>query len=153
MSAELRIRAMMPADIPAVTALADLLPAAPHWPQSTYQVALHPVSQPERIALVAEDSDGALAGFAIASIVGSESELESIAVAPRFQRQGVASALFRRLAALLRERAAGAVFLEVRASNQPARNLYCSLGFTESGHRKAYYADPPEDAIVLRFGV
>jgi len=152
MSAELRIRAMMPADIPAVTALADLLPAAPHWPQSTYQVALHPVSQPERIALVAEDSDGALAGFAIASIVGSESELESIAVAPRFQRQGVARSLFSRLAAHLGERAVRTLFLEVRASNLPARSLYRSLGFAESGCRKAYYADPPEDAIVMRMG-
>ena len=150
MSAELSIRAMSPADIPAVVALAESLPTAPHWPQSTYEFALDPASQPQRIALLAEGPDGTPAGFAIASITGFESELETIAVATGFQRQGVARGLFGRLTALLVELDVQTVFLEVRASNEAALELYRALGFAESGRRKGYYADPPEDALVFR---
>lgn len=141
---------MTPEDIPAVMALAEALPAAPHWHRSVYETALDPGGRQGRMVLLAHASGGSLAGFAAASWTGPEAELESIAVAPRWQRQGVARSLFRRMAQLLHERGADAVFLEVRASNQPASNLYRSLGFAVTGHRRGYYADPPEDAIVLR---
>jgi ribosomal-protein-alanine N-acetyltransferase len=41
-----------------------------------------------------------------------------------------------------------AVFLEVRESNAAARRLYENLGFHENGRRKAYYAEPSEDAVL-----
>ena len=41
------------------------------------------------------------------------------------------------------------VFLEVRESNVPARNLYHSYGFSEIGERKNYYRDPIENAIIM----
>jgi ribosomal-protein-alanine N-acetyltransferase len=41
------------------------------------------------------------------------------------------------------------VYLEVRASNEPAIALYKRHGFTECGHRVRYYRDPVEDAILL----
>ena len=39
-------------------------------------------------------------------------------------------------------------FLEVRVGNLPARALYRSLGFTEAGLRRRYYADG-ENALVM----
>ncbi len=150
MNGEIRIRAMSPADIPAVLVLAESLATAPHWPQSNYEFALNPANLPERIGLIADGADGATAGFAIASITGFESELETIAVATVFQRRGVARGLFARLAAQLAMRDVQTVFLEVRASNEAALELYRALGFAESGRRKGYYADPPEDALVFR---
>jgi ribosomal-protein-alanine N-acetyltransferase len=42
------------------------------------------------------------------------------------------------------------VILEARASNQPALRLYRALGFVETGRRPRYYADPIEDAVLLR---
>jgi [ribosomal protein S18]-alanine N-acetyltransferase len=150
MSHELRIRAMTAADIPAVAALAAALPTASHWPEDTYGLALDPLNLPKRISLIAEGADGAAVGFAINSITGLEAELETIAVASRFQRQGVARELFARLAVLLGERGVQTVFLEVRASNTAAIELYRALGFSESGRRRSYYADPVEDALVFR---
>lgn len=149
MKAEVAIRPMTAEDIPAVMALADALPEAPHWPRNVYQTALHPGS-PGRVVLIAQAPGGSLAGFAVASWTGPEAELESIAVAPAWQRRRVAHSLFMSLAAYLRGRLAESVFLEVRVSNRPARNLYRSLGFAEAGRRKAYYTDPTEDAVVLR---
>ena len=45
----------------------------------------------------------------------------------------------------------GAVELEVRSSNAAARALYQSLGFSETGARRNYYATPDgrEDAVLM----
>ena len=43
-----------------------------------------------------------------------------------------------------------AVYLEVRTSNGPARDLYGSRGFELVGRRRHYYQHPTEDALVLR---
>ena len=67
-------------------------------------------------------------------------------VATGFRRQGMATALLR--AALAEE--PGTYFLEVRGSNHGARMLYRRAGFEPIGERQNYYADPPDDAIVMR---
>jgi ribosomal-protein-alanine N-acetyltransferase len=41
------------------------------------------------------------------------------------------------------------VTLEVRQSNEPAKKLYASLGFTQTGLRKGYYSDDGEDAYTM----
>jgi ribosomal-protein-alanine N-acetyltransferase len=41
------------------------------------------------------------------------------------------------------------ITLEVRASNEVARNLYRKLGFEDSGLRKGYYSDTGEDAVIM----
>jgi len=41
------------------------------------------------------------------------------------------------------------VTLEVRQSNEPAKRLYLSLGFIQTGLRKGYYADDGEDAFTM----
>ena len=40
-------------------------------------------------------------------------------------------------------------FLEVRASNLAAQDLYRKFGFEESGVRRRYYRDNDEDAILM----
>ena len=47
-------------------------------------------------------------------------------------------------------RGAGEVFLEVRADNPGARELYRSLGFEEIAVRAKYYQPDGVDAIVMR---
>jgi ribosomal-protein-alanine N-acetyltransferase len=44
-----------------------------------------------------------------------------------------------------------AIFLEVRASNHPAIQLYYTTGFVQVGVRKDYYPSGtgPEDALIL----
>ena len=158
MNPQFHVRPMVAGDIPAVMALADGLPDAPHWTRSAYETAVDSTSRPERIVLLAESTiaenlSPGLAGFAIASIAGSEAELESIAVNPERQRRGVARALFAHLADCLTGRGVSDVFLEVRASNHAARGLYAALGFSQAGLRKAYYAHPIEDALVLRLSL
>jgi ribosomal-protein-alanine N-acetyltransferase len=147
--AAVRFRRMTPADLDRVMEVAESLKEAPHWPRTAFERALDPAAQPRRIALVAE-AVGAVAGFAVASLLPPEGELETIAVASKAQRQGLARRLFAELAAELVAVRIADVFLEVRASNQPALGLYRGLGFAETGRRVRYYHDPVEDAVLMR---
>jgi ribosomal-protein-alanine N-acetyltransferase len=88
-------------------------------------------------------------GFAVASLLEPQAELETIAVAVEAQRRGVGGQLFAALAEKLCAAQITELQLEARASNAPALGLYRALGFTETGRRPRYYADPVEDAILL----
>lgn len=146
-----RIRPMAAADLDRVQEIAATLKDAPHWPLAAYAAALDPLATPRRFCLVAEEpAQAAVVGFAVASAVGAEAELESIAVAPGWQRRGVARLLFAALAAALRQAQASEVTLEVRASNLPALAFYRSLGFVECGLRPRYYGNPVEDAVLMK---
>jgi [ribosomal protein S18]-alanine N-acetyltransferase len=144
------IRRMRTGDIDRVVALAESLRQAPHWPRDVYEKTLVSGGNPERIALVAVDSESKIAGFAVAAVIPPEAELETIVVAAESQRRGIAGLLFQELMTGLAERQILEVTLEVRESNGGARAFYSSLGFMETGRRRAYYACPQEDALVLR---
>jgi len=142
------IREMKEADIEQVMEIAASEREAPHWARSAYLVAVSQVGR-RRIALVAENAKGAIAGFAIVSITPPEAELETIVTAVEFQRQGFARSLFNSVVCELRRGDVGKISLEVRESNRRARTFYASQGFIESGHRPRYYADPTEDAVLM----
>ena len=153
-SPALQIRRMTAADIDRVIALAAGLNSAPQWQRTSYLTAIDGEATPARIALVAEDlSSEFLLGFAVAMLLPPESELETIAVAAAGQRRGVGRCLFAALAAELSAAGATSVHLEVRSSNAPALAFYAALGFEEIGRRPRYYADPVEDALLLRLGL
>jgi len=100
---------------------------------------------------VARAADGPepVVGMLLAWEVADELHLLDLGTHPDHRRQGVARRL---LEALLRHgeaRRIRLVILEVRRSNQAARRLYRSSGFSEVDVREAYYANPLEDAIVM----
>jgi [ribosomal protein S18]-alanine N-acetyltransferase len=144
----LAIRPLTSDDIDGVLALSAALPHAPHWPRATWQSMLDIASTAPRVALAALVAEQ-LVGIAVASLTPPESEIESIAVAAAFQRQGIARALFAELSARLSAAGVTSVLLEVRASNGQAQALYTALGFVPAGRRPGYYAEPSEDALIL----
>lgn len=149
MSRDLRVRAMEPGDVARVAAIAQALKDAPHWQQAVYEAALQPGALPQRLCLVAAAGEE-LAGFLVAAAVAGQAEIESIAVAAECQRRGIGRALLEAGLRELNSRAVSEVFLEVRASNSAALGLYRAAGFGECGRRTGYYADPVDDAILLR---
>ncbi|MGD0095766.1 MAG: ribosomal protein S18-alanine N-acetyltransferase [Terracidiphilus sp.] len=140
---------MTPADLDRVIEVDQSLAEAPHWPRAAYLAALDTQATLPRIALVIESPGHSLAGFAVASLIPPQAELETIAVAQEHQHQGLARALFVALAAELRRAGIAEVALELRTSNLPAQALYRRLGFGQTGHRPRYYVDPVEDALLL----
>jgi ribosomal-protein-alanine N-acetyltransferase len=149
---------MVRADIDQVVEIEQSLTGAPHWSRSAYMTAVDPHAVPRRIALVAEAPGGdeprqsVLAGFAVASLLPPQAELETIAVAAQFQRRGLAGQLFSVLVDELRAVRITDLTLEVRASNQPALGLYGRAGFLEIARRRRYYHDPVEDAVLMHLG-
>ena len=150
LDAQLRIRRMALTDVNRVIEIALSLAQAPHWPRAAYLAALDPDAAPLRIALVAEDMEtGAVQGFAVASLLAPQAELESIAVAAEGQRRGISRRILIAMIGELRTALVTDVQLEVRASNSPALAFYRAQGFAVSGRRPRYYADPIEDAVLL----
>ena len=88
-----------------------------------------------------------VSGFVGVKRVADEAHVMTLAVPPGSRRWGLGRVLVR--AALADPALAGVrrVHLEVRPSNAPARALYASLGFRETGWRKNYYGD--EDALLM----
>ncbi len=77
--------------------------------------------------------------FALGRVILDEAELLTIAVHPDVQRQGYGAATLAAFEAAARGRAASRAFLEVAATNVPARALYARAGWSEDGLRRAYY--------------
>ena len=145
----MRIRLMTDDDLEVVIGLAASLKTAPQWPRVVYEAAVDLSVLPPRVALVAE-LDAQIIGFAIASFIPPEAELETIAVLPRRQRRGAGSDLFRELCRELASREVREISLEVRASNLAAREFYRTHSFLEFAERPAYYPNTGESAILMR---
>ena len=97
------------------------------------------------LALIAEEKGEAL-GYLLASVIEGEGEVVRVATVPTARKRGAARALLSHLLSLC-----NTCFLEVRESNAPARALYESLGFRETGRRKSYYKSPAEDAVLYQW--
>ena len=91
-----------------------------------------------------------VAGYVIAFTIGQDAELLNIAVHPEHRGKGLAGQMLDALLIELRARGVRTAFLEVRESNNAARGLYDSRGFTTIGRRRNYYRRPVEDALVMR---
>lgn len=140
--AEIIIRAAAEEDAEQLVAIERQSFSRPHWPA-------HEFFQYDTI--VAE-AGGQVAGFLVSrqTFAGDadslpEREILNLAVASRFRRMGIGSALLRE-----ELRSAADFFLEVRESNMAAQALYRRFGFIEVGRRAGYYRSPMETAIVMK---
>jgi ribosomal-protein-alanine N-acetyltransferase len=68
------------------------------------------------------------------------------------RKQGLGRLLLQELEQAAADRGAARLFLEVAEDNSPARALYESAGFAETGRRRGYYARDgaaPVNAFLL----
>lgn len=145
MSAAIRLRPAVDADLPAILSIERIAFSDP-WTADAFRSML---GQAHVITTVAE-VEGRVAGYSVAWAVGDEAELANLAVAPLHRGTGVAKRLLDHLLAELDARGGANVYLEVRDSNAAAQGLYRSRGFTAAGRRRGYYRKPAEDAVVMR---
>lgn len=129
--------------------------SASHWSEVQYEQSIRSAADEtyRRLVLVAHQAAQnklAVLGFLVARHLSPEWELENIVVSSACQRQGIGRSLLEVLVTRARETSGDAISLEVRESNAPARALYGSAGFRQTGRRKSYYANPLEDAILYR---
>jgi ribosomal-protein-alanine N-acetyltransferase len=99
------------------------------------------------------DAHDALIGYYVAMPGVDEMHLLNLTVAPAWQGRGHSHALLDALERRCRDGRLATLWLEVRASNARARQVYARRGFAETGLRRGYYPAgkaPREDAIVMR---
>ena len=133
----MNVRAAMLEDLAAIAEIQARSPEASQWDPASYLTYE---------CLVAADPH--VVGFLVArQTAPGEREILNLAVDPTQRRRGVARALLQE--ELRHEKTQW--FLEVRASNSGAIGLYQDAGFRVAGRREAYYRDPPEPGIVMKF--
>lgn len=91
--------------------------------------------------------DGVTAGFVHLWSILDEAEVNSVAVLPKFRKQGIAKMLLNTAFSYLDT--IKYINLEVREGNTAALSLYEKLGFKRVGLRKNYYSNPKENAILM----
>lgn len=138
-------RTMTPGDLEAVAALTRR--ADPFgWTLRNYADAI----AADNTLTVMLEGDCIIGVSAVMHVI-DESELLEIAVDPQFQGKGLGKQLLRVTMDAAKRNGASRMFLEVRVSNDRARKMYTSFGFSETGRRKNYYPteNGREDAILM----
>lgn len=92
--------------------------------------------------------DGMIAGYLCSWLICDEMQILNIATAPDCRRQGIGRRLLEYVLARGSRQGLAGVWLEVRASNLSAIQLYENLGFKHQGQRRRYYPDG-EDALIM----
>jgi ribosomal-protein-alanine N-acetyltransferase len=144
-----RIRAMRWWDIDQVAALESVLFEQSRWSVEQFWSEL---AQPTRTYVVVQASpeqQGSIIAYAGIFVLGAESDVQTIAVAPTAQGRGIGRALMDHLMAAAREQGATQMLLEVRSDNGPAIAMYQALNFEQISIRRDYYA-PGIDARIMR---
>jgi ribosomal-protein-alanine N-acetyltransferase len=88
-------------------------------------------------------------GYAGVSFTPPEADVQTLAVAPEAQREGVGARLLDAVVEHAVARGCRSMLLEVAAANDPARLLYERDGFEVIARRSRYYPDG-SDALVMR---
>lgn len=141
----MRIVKMQPEHVAAVAEMERQCFSDP-WSEKSVASEL---DNPLSLWLIAE-ADGVVAGYVGSQTVLDSADMMNLAVSQDFRRQGVGEQLVNSLTEALAEKGVKTLLLEVRISNEPAKELYQKLGFEIVGKRPRYYEKPREDALILR---
>lgn len=113
-----------------------------------YEISQNPVSN-----FLVLEKDGLVVGFLDYWVTFDSATIDQIAVKKSERNQGFAKILLEKSINDLKELGDVSFFtLEVRASNEPAINLYKSFGFQKVTIKEKYY-DDGEDAIYMIKGL
>lgn len=90
-------------------------------------------------------------GYLEYSLIYDRMEVDNINVLEEYRGQGIGTKLMAYLVSMAIDLRVVNITLEVRISNEIARNLYKKFGFREVALRKYYYGD--EDGILMEKNV
>ena len=139
---EIRTRRLVYSDLPAVLSIERRSFETP-WSLAMFVLEL---SKPSGICLAAASDEG-LIGYLVCSRYADVWHLMNVAVTPSRRREGIATQLLREL---FDQAGSDARYtLEVRTSNRGAIAMYERFGFRRAGHRRRYYHDNGEDAVIM----
>ena len=116
------------------------------WTKSQWEKEL---TDPKRICIgVIEIETQKLLGLCSAWLVIDELHITCIAVDPIHQRKGLGKFLISDLIKRSNSLITNQIYLEVKATNEPAKAFYKSMGFKRVGNRSNFYKDG-SDALIF----
>lgn len=136
---------MQPSHLPEVLAIEREVFPTP-WSEGMFRQELSGnVASRMRVVL----RDKKVVGYYIAWFLEDMVHLLNIAVARRYQRNGIGTILLEQILGEAAEEGRRYIALEVRRSNTAAQLFYRVFHFEKVGIRKRYYSDNFEDAILM----
>ena len=143
----LQIRNMTTDDLEQVCQIENNSFSVP-WSYKSFEESL---ANPNVCYVVAcpEDNKQQIQGYCGAYLIGDEADINQVAVAQEYRRNGIGKQMLEGLLQILEEKDIVAVTLEVRKSNTAAIALYENAGFVTEGVRKNFYEKPTEDALIM----
>ena len=141
------IRPMSWWDIEDVVAIENDLFQADPWTAELFWAELAGVGESRNVAVLSVDDK--IVGYCSLRHVGSEGDINTIAIAASHQGQRLGSRLYEWMRLRAVERGVRQLFLEVRSDNEAAKQMYLALGFEQIDMRKDYYGVGVH-ALVMR---
>lgn len=93
--------------------------------------------------------DNEIIGYGGMWHVINEGHITNVSVKKEYRGKGVGTKIIDAFIDIAKEKEMIGITLEVRVSNDIAKNLYKKNGFIMEGIRKEYYEDNKEDAIIM----
>jgi ribosomal-protein-alanine N-acetyltransferase len=141
------IRDMTKADLSAVLKIeTDLFPTDA-WTEALFLGELSEVPVSRKVAVA--EFEGQVIGYVSLRFVGRQGDVNTIAIAKDFQRKGFGNQLLAWLLIAAKDLGVRELFLDVRADNLAAIEMYKKAGFDRIDIRRNYY-DHSVDANVMR---
>lgn len=143
------VRKLLEHDLPGVVEIENISFTTP-WSEILFFSEIYKQRSIAKVAAIEEAcSVQRVVGYVCANYVMDEGHILNLAVHPDFRKKGIAKTLVENILEELKETDCRFLYLEVRASNNVARELYEGFGFSVVGTRKKYYNKPEEDAVVM----
>ncbi len=101
------------------------------------------------------EQQGVIAGYAVMSVNIDQSHILNLCIHPEYHGMGMGGMLLRFILGIAQGHKAQMASLEVRLSNEIAREFYQRAGFIETGMRRNYYPSEygREDAVVMAMAI
>ena len=147
----LRLRRMRWWDLPAVLALETTLFGSGAWTAGMFLSELADWQGRWYVVALTDrgDEGDRLVGYAGLQTYADEAYVNTVAVDPACQGQGIGALLLDLMVRQAQLRGAALIGLEVAAGNVAAQRLYASRGFESVSVREGYYESTGEDALVM----
>ncbi len=144
---EIQIKRLTLADLDDVMEIEPVAFGIHHWSRQSF---VNELGNPGGHYFAAFDrKTGHLCGYSGFWLIGEEAHITTLAVHPDFRRHYIGERLLVHDINKAEKAGASWMTLEVRLSNEAAKQLYYKYGFKSLGIRRNYYQDNNEDALVL----
>ncbi|WP_397378162.1 ribosomal protein S18-alanine N-acetyltransferase [Paenibacillus sp. YYML68] len=142
---ELHFRKMAETDVPAICEIEKESFTTP-WTAAAFHNEL---SNNQFATYIVLELNGEIVGYGGMWLIMDEAHVTNIAIRQKYRGLKLGELLLTEMQRTASAKGALRMTLEVRPSNDVARQLYGKKGFKSVGVRRGYYTDNNEDALIM----